>query len=136
MAAKKAPAKKAAPVKKPVKVTKKKRLEDQLQFACAKHLRAEGVMFFHTPNEAKRNPIEASRLNALGMTPGVPDICILLDRARVIWVELKTTTGKISKHQENWAKKATQRGHKFHLLIAASPDEAVTKLQAILAQNS
>lgn len=113
-----------------------KRLEDQLQFACAQYLRAAGVMFFHTPNEAKRNPIEASRLNALGLTPGVPDLCILLDHARVVWVELKTTTGKISKHQENWAKKATQRGHQFHLLIAATPDEAVTKLQAILAQNT
>lgn len=113
-----------------------KRLEDQLQFACAQHLRAAGVMFFHTPNEAKRNPIEASRLNALGLTPGVPDLCILLDHERVVWVELKTTTGKISKHQENWAKNATQRGHQVHLLIAATPDEAVTKLQAILAQNT
>lgn len=113
-----------------------KRLEDQLQFACAQHLRATGVMFFHTPNEAKRNPIEASRLTALGLTPGVPDLCILLEGARTLWIELKTDKGKVSKHQENWAKKATRRGHQVHCLVAASQADAVLQLQAILKQNS
>lgn len=111
------------------------RLEDKLQFACAQYLRATGVMFFHCPNEAKRNSIEATRLNALGLTPGVPDICILLDGARTVWIELKTDKGKVSKHQENWAKKANQRGHQVHLIVSPSPEDAVAQLAEILKQS-
>ena len=110
--------------------------ENRLQFACAKWLRENGYLFFHTPNEGKRSAQQASKLIALGLQPGVHDLCILLDGGVTVWVELKTTKGVVSQHQKNWHEKIIQKGHHHHLLRADTPEHAVSILSGILKAHN
>ena len=75
--------------------------EDRIQIACARYLDAvlaEGVLWWHTPNGGSRNAIEGAKLKRMGVKPGVPDIAILW-RGGVVFVELKTATGRLTRAQ-------------------------------------
>ena len=56
-----------------------------------------GVLLFAIPNGGKRGKLEAMRLQAEGVVPGVPDLCIPAWR---VYVEMKRTKGgTVSKEQ-------------------------------------
>lgn len=110
--------------------------ENRIQFACAKWLRENGYLFFHTPNEGKRTAQQGAKLIALGLQPGVHDLCVLLDGGVTVWIELKTGRGVVSQHQKNWHEKIIQKGHHSHILRAETPQQAVLTLSEILAGHS
>lgn len=65
--------------------------ERQIQRAVMAHLRQRGrsgLVYWHTPNGGRRNPIEAAQLRLDGTLPGVSDICALYNR-RFFALELK-----------------------------------------------
>ena len=68
-------------------------LEDLEQAALFERLAWElpDVLAFHIPNGGKRNALEAKRLKAQGVKPGVPDICIPMARGGYhgLYIELK-----------------------------------------------
>lgn len=107
--------------------------ETSIQFACAKYLRENKIMFFHVPNESDRSARNAARLVAMGMTSGVPDLCIMLKNGTMVFVELKVPPNKESDKQKRWREQATQKGFECHVLVAQSEDEAVEALSKILA---
>lgn len=76
-----------------------KRLEDYIQFQICQYLRKVGVFFFHVPNGAKRSPAEASRLKALGLISGIPDLVLCFPQGRTVFIELKTGKGRKSEAQ-------------------------------------
>ena len=51
--------------------------EDDLQRAVAKLLDGLGWLWFHPPNGGRRGKVQAARLKAMGVKPGVPDVLIL-----------------------------------------------------------
>lgn len=69
--------------------------EDSFQKRVARWLDErlfEPTIWFHAANGGKRTAAEAGILKAMGVKPGVPDICILVerpDRAEIFFIELK-----------------------------------------------
>ena len=67
-------------------------------------LRAEGkpIRFSHIPNETPTSPIQAKRLQRMGVRRGVPDY-VLIIRNRLIFIELKRSEGGVvSGPQKEW----------------------------------
>ena len=65
------------------------------------HLAVRGVpgaFAFHPANGAYRKPVEAARLKALGVRPGVPDV-IVIYRGKTYAIELKAESGRATAAQ-------------------------------------
>ena len=96
---------------------------------------ARGIMYFHTPNEGKRSFNTARRLKAEGMQPGFPDYTILswAKPPRVcrppVFLELKSTTGKLSEKQAEWIEWLSGAGYPCRCCIGA--DQAIEWLQSL-----
>jgi hypothetical protein len=56
-------------------------------------------LVFHPANEGKRSKAEGARLKALGLTPGIPDLCLIAPVGRVFFIEVKTPRGSLSPEQ-------------------------------------
>lgn len=86
--------------------------EDQHQRALATYLDAIGVLWFHTPNEAKRTKAARGRLKAHGMKAGVPDVIVLTAAAngRPTALELKRLNGRPTKAQLAFLDRADAEG--------------------------
>jgi len=76
--------------------------EEQLHFQVADYLNlalSAQTVWHHSPNEGKRRPQYIKKLLRKGLRPGWPDFEII-HRGRVIFIELKTTKGRVSKSQK------------------------------------
>ena len=78
--------------------------EDQLQSQCVQFARNYyDCLIFSIPNGAYTGAKEASKLKATGLLSGVPDLQLIYtsnqNNGTVIFIELKTPTGKLSPHQ-------------------------------------
>ncbi len=83
--------------------------ETSLHLSVAGYLRRawpEELIWLHVPNGAFRNVREASKLKAMGVLPGAPDLMFVLPKAQVAWIELKTTAGALSEVQIEFRRKA------------------------------
>lgn len=81
--------------------------EDAIQAEVVKQLRRAGVACFHVPNESKSSPQYRSKVKALGLSKGVPDLIIVTPppiwpTARGAVLELKTVSGRASPEQRAW----------------------------------
>lgn len=85
--------------------------EEQLQISCVDLLniwKAQGLLrFAHVPNGEERHPAVAAKLQAMGVSPGFPDLIILFPAtaghaALTIFVELKSPTGTLKGNQIDW----------------------------------
>lgn len=76
--------------------------EQRLQVAAIRWLRGAlpFTFAFHVPNGGSRHPAEAAKLKAMGVTAGVPDIIIFWAGGCGV-IELKASTGSMTKHQLN-----------------------------------
>lgn len=78
-----------------------KRPEQALQKAVATYLDMTlpaDAVFWHTPNGGYRTPVEAAAFKAMGVRPGIPDICILW-LGRLYCIELKAPGGSATGNQ-------------------------------------
>lgn len=67
---------------------------------------------FAIPNGEKRAISVAKRLKAEGVVSGVPDLCIVLNDARVLWVEMKRVkSSKLSPEQKTIHANYEELGH-------------------------
>jgi hypothetical protein len=64
---------------------------------------------FHIPNGGSRHIAEASKLKAMGVKAGVPDIMLAITRANFagLFIELKKPKGIISDQQHDWLEHLT-----------------------------
>jgi hypothetical protein len=60
---------------------------------------APDLLIFHPANGGWRSKAEGGRLKALGVTPGIPDLCLIAPVGRVFFIEVKTPRGKLSPDQ-------------------------------------
>ena len=78
--------------------------EERLHIACFEWWqlqygnRGQGLLF-HVPNGGSRHLFEATKLKRMGVTPGIPDLVLVLPYGRVCWFELKAPKGVLSKSQ-------------------------------------
>ncbi len=71
-------------------------------------------LMYHVPNEGKRSKAAAGILKAMGLKPGVPDICLPVPRGRFhgLYVELKRVEGgKATKEQLWWLEQLDWQGY-------------------------
>lgn len=74
----------------------------------------ELALLFHVPNGGGRSAAQGMKLKALGVRPGVPDLCLPVMRGKhgALWLEIKDgDKGKLSKEQVLWAAALTKEGH-------------------------
>ena len=93
-----------------------KRLEDKLQAEIVAYYsmhygRTYDKCLFHCNNKAK-NKIEGNRMKAMGVKTGVSDL-ILVVPSQVIFIELKTDTGRQSPDQKEFQRQVTELGHTY-----------------------
>lgn len=82
-------------------------------------------IIFSCPNGATRNIREAVLLKATGVVSGVSDL-IIVKQNEIIFVEVKTETGKQSKEQKEFQKKVEKLGFKY--LLVRSLEEFKQKI--------
>lgn len=95
------------------------------EFAQAQY--PELALMFHVPNGGSRHQIEAARLKAQGVKPGVPDIFLPVPRGGYhgLYIELKRRDkrlSKISNAQKIWLTALGGQGYKC--LVCFGADEA------------
>ena len=90
--------------------------EDDLQKLCVDYLTLLKIPFHHSPNGGKRNLKEAARFKRLGVSPGFPDLIIFLSGKRVVFVELKSSSGgRVSESQKDWMRVLLGLGYEWVL---------------------
>lgn len=102
--------------------------ETEIHIALAQHLTQRGrrdMVFWHTPNEGARTISEASRLKAMGVKAGIPDL-VLVFGGRMYAIEIKTRTGKLSADQEAMIAALTASG--AIVAVAYGLDQALSIL--------
>ena len=70
---------------------------------------------FSVPNGGTRHIAEAVKLKATGMRAGVSDLIVVLD-SKVLFIELKTDTGKQSDKQKEFQEIVTNLNHEYILI--------------------
>lgn len=71
-------------------------------------------MLFHVQNKA-RNAIEGNKFKAMGVVKGVSDLVLVLP-GKVVFIELKTDTGRQSTEQADFQGKCQARGHQYVII--------------------
>lgn len=70
-------------------------------------------LMYHIPNGGKRDKKTAVNLKREGVKAGVPDICLPVARGQYhgLYIELKTSKGKVSKNQKIWLENLDKQGY-------------------------
>lgn len=87
-----------------------------LQHIIVTKLREWGMVVFAIPNERNEGIADAVRMRSTGLTKGAPDLVVLKDNARCIFLELKTPKGKRSPEQEAFAETIQSLGFEYRLV--------------------
>lgn len=78
-------------------------------------------LIFSVPNGGMRSKIEAIKLKATGLTPGVSDLIVIYDQ-KILFLELKKDKGRLSDAQKIFASRIEANG--FDYAVAYSVDQA------------
>lgn len=109
--------------------------EAQLQRAVAKVLDASGLLWYHGPNEGKRNPRTGAALKAAGMKAGFPDV-VVFDLVEPndgyveysgLAIELKVGRNKPTASQIDWHNDLRDRG--WRVEVCYTLDEVLDVLR-------
>ena len=79
--------------------------EDRLQSDCFLWFHnsypAYRGLLFHVPNGGNRDAREGNKFKAMGVTPGIPDLILLLPNqgGKIMGIEFKTSEGRVSPAQ-------------------------------------
>lgn len=109
-----------------------KHIEDNLQKACVTWFRLQypDIVIFAIPNGGKRNAIEASKLKATGVLPGVADLFVMKYKVadepwdsfyHGLFIELKAGENKQTQAQIEFEAKAKHSSYAYH--VCRSIDE-------------
>ena len=106
--------------------------EDKIQAAIFQYhwnnYPEERGLLFHVPNGGKRNKAEASKLMAVGVVAGIPDL-VYSFAGKVFFMELKTLKGVISPVQKK--RHATLRENGSHVFIIRTPEQGIRLIEII-----
>ena len=91
-----------------------KHLEDKIQAGIVNLLRQNGFLVFSVPNGGQRSAITGALLKKTGALAGVSDLIIVLE-GRVVFVEVKTPTGRQQDTQKIFQGKVEQLGHRYEI---------------------
>lgn len=99
--------------------------EAKIQVEIVKFLWSRGFYVFSIPNEAAgSNAIRQGQMITMGLRPGVADLCVLLP-GKVVFLEVKTATGKQSEHQKKFESRCIELGHEYHVVRSVEDVERI-----------
>ena len=99
-----------------------KHIESQTQQACVRWFRLQypelAPLLFAVPNGGRRDATTGAVLKAEGVVAGVSDLILLVPSAQshALCIELKTTTGRQSPRQKQWAQAVTEQGYRYAIV--------------------
>lgn len=93
---------------------KPRHIEEDIQTACVSWFRVmyPRYLCFAAPNGGSRNVVEAAHMKAAGVLAGVSDLIIVGDRS-VLFVEMKTKTGRQSERQKDFQRSVERLGFEY-----------------------
>lgn len=93
-----------------------------------RYLRQFKHNFFHIQNE-RVNLTKIQQINRynMGVTAGCPDICVILDKGKTLWIEVKSTNGRIQESQKQFHLMLKKLGH--NVIIARDVFTVINALQ-------
>lgn len=127
-------------------------LESRLQAECVAWLwntypRTRGLLY-HIPNGGLRGAREAATLKAIGVIPGMPDLCLAIPHPQGLgaglYIEMKTDTGSLSKSQKKQRYILQNAGHwwcacrsfeHFKKIITEYLEGSIWLDQSVLSEN-
>lgn len=83
----------------------KQQTEVTEQIGFCNWLRDNNIPFYHIPNGGRRSPQEAAKFKKMGVSSGVPDICIPVPCGTYhgLYIEMKRVRGGVlSESQKKW----------------------------------
>ncbi len=93
-----------------------------VQYFNLKH--SEGIIAM-IPNGGARNPKTGAKLKKEGLLAGIPDLIVIL-QGKVIFVEVKTSVGRLSTSQKEIHKKMSGLG--FEVVVVRSLEEFISTI--------
>jgi hypothetical protein len=102
--------------------------EDDLQAAIVRYSRLQfpEYLIFAVPNGAARSKITAAILKHTGTLAGVSDLIVVLP-FRVLFIEVKTATGRQSESQKTFQMAVESLGHIYHIARSIEQYIAIIK---------
>jgi len=103
--------------------------EYQIQCQIVALLRANGFLVYSTPNEllgSLKKKIGYGRMQRAvrsGLLSGVADLTVVLPN-RIVFLEVKTNTGKQSENQKIFERKVKALGHEYY--VVRNAEESLT----------
>jgi hypothetical protein len=85
-----------------------------------------GLIYYHCPNGESRSPRTGAKLKAMGVRPGVADICMTLPGGSSAYLELKGPKGRSSPEQRIFRADCETIGARYE--VASSTDEVMAIL--------
>tara|TARA_R110000782_G_scaffold90063_1_gene173075 strand:- start:23 stop:373 length:351 start_codon:yes stop_codon:yes gene_type:complete len=79
--------------------------EYQIQIKLINHLKSRNLSklrFYHIPNQGIRSVKYKMLLYSMGLKPGCPDLILEFKNGKIVYIELKTKTGTLSRSQKIW----------------------------------
>jgi hypothetical protein len=106
--------------------TKGDATERAVHLGVAQYLNLRRAVWFHTPNGGSRNVVEAARMKALGVKPGIPDVIVIAPCLCAL--ELKRERrSSTTDSQLAWLEAFAAAG--FKVAVAKGIDDAIGKLR-------
>lgn len=103
-----------------VKIRKQRQYrESDLQKKCVAWLRKNDKLVYKINNEGKRNAKQSILLHALGLTAGVPDLCVPMPRREYKGLYLEIKDGIKSELRDTqiwWGSQLIQQGYAVHVI--------------------
>lgn len=99
--------------------------------------RPELKMLFHIPNGGSRHKAEAGRFRAMGVRPGVPDLCLPVPAGGYhgLYIELKRSKGgRVSDEQAAWIAALQWRG--YRAVVCYGWEEAANEILAYVRMDA
>lgn len=87
--------------------------EESIHRAAIQFLRfsaAPGIIYWHCPNGEARSKATGAKLQAMGVLPGVADICLVLANGRAAFIEIKNRAGRQMPEQKHFERLVVASG--------------------------
>jgi hypothetical protein len=105
--------------------------EHEEQVLLCQWLASKKIFYFAVPNGGNRNRIEAKKLKSEGVRAGIPDIVILLNGGKTVFIEMKRRQlGVLSVKQKDVIAQIECLG--FDVIVAYGAIDAMEKINIIL----
>ena len=90
--------------------------EHKIQVSIIEWLRWHKFFCFAIPNGGNRNAVTGAILKKEGVLAGCPDLQVILDNGKSIFLEVKTEKGVQQSTQKDFQKELEKRGHEYYIV--------------------